>query len=315
MAVPEVPPPARPAAAAGGPAEGAAAKVRFATAVGGTTILLWSTLALLTTLSGAVPPFQLVAMAFALAASLALGKWLVRGEPLLARLRWPASVWLVGVGGLFGYHALYFLALRQAPAVEASLINYLWPLLIVLFSALLPGHRLRWWHVAGAVAGFAGTLVLVGYGGGGGFGFRSQYLTGYLAALAAAVTWAGYSVLSRRYAHVPTAAVGGFCAATALLAAVAHLLFEETVWPAGGELLAVAAMGLGPVGIAFFTWDYGVKHGDIRVLGVAAYATPLLSTLLLIAAGEARATAALAAACVLIVGGAVLAAREVIAGR
>lgn len=254
-------------------------------------------------------------MAFALAASLAIGKWLVRGEPVLAHLRWPKEVWLLGVGGLFGYHALYFLALRTAPAVEASLINYLWPLLIVLFSALLPGHRLRWWHVAGAVAGFAGTGILVGYGGEGAFAFRSQHLPGYLAAFAAAVTWAGYSVLSRRYAHVPTDAVGGFCAATALLAALGHLLFEETVWPAGREWLAVAAMGLGPVGIAFFTWDYGVKHGDIRALGVAGYATPLLSTLLLIAAGQAALTPALAAGCILIVGGAVLAAREVIAGR
>jgi drug/metabolite transporter (DMT)-like permease len=291
------------------------ARVRIATAVGATTILLWSTLALLTTLSGSVPPLQLVAMAFALAASLAIGKWLVLGEPVLAHLRWPKEVWLLGVVGLFGYHALYFLALRTAPAVEASLINYLWPLLIVLFSALLPGHRLRWWHIAGAVAGFAGTGILVGYGGEGAFAFRSQHLPGYLAAFAAAVTWAGYSVLSRRYAHVPTDAVGGFCAATALLAAIGHLLFEETVWPAGREWLAVAAMGLGPVGIAFFTWDYGVKHGDIRALGVAGYATPLLSTLLLIVAGQAALTPALAAGCILIVGGAVLAAREVIAGR
>lgn len=310
-----MPPPA-PSSAEGPEAKASLrAKVRVATAIGGTTILLWSTLAVLTTLSGSVPPLQLVAMAFALAASLAIGKWLVLGEPVLAHLRWPKQVWLVGVGGLFGYHALYFLALRTAPAVEASLINYLWPLLIVLFSTLLPGHRLRWWHVAGAVAGFAGTGILVGYGGGGGFAFRSQHLAGYLAAFAAALTWAGYSVLSRRYAHVPTDAVGGFCAATALLAALGHVLFEETVWPAGGEWLAVVAMGLGPVGVAFFTWDYGVKHGDIRALGVAAYATPLLSTLLLIVAGQARLTPALAGACALIVGGAILAAREVIAGR
>lgn len=196
--------------------------------------------------------------------------------------------------------------------MEASLINYLWPLLIVVFSALLPGHRLRWWHLAGALAGLAGTVILVGYGGGEGFGFRAQYLPGYAAALAAAVTWAAYSILSRRHAHVPTDAVGGFCAATALLAAISHVAFEETVWPAGGEWLAVVAMGLGPVGVAFFTWDYGVKHGDIRVLGVAAYATPLLSTLLLIAAGWAQLTWALAIACVLIVGGAILAARGMI---
>ncbi|HYN39017.1 MAG TPA: EamA family transporter, partial [Rhodospirillales bacterium] len=220
--MPEVPPPAPRPSTTGEAASAAAARVRLATAIGGTTIVLWSTLAVLTTLSGSVPPFQLVAMAFALAALLAVGKWLVRGEPVLAHLRWPPAVWLVGVSGLFGYHVLYFLALRTAPAVEASLINYLWPLLIVVFSALLPGHRLRWWHLAGALAGLAGTVILVGYGGGEGSGFRARYLPGYAAALAAAVTWAAYSILSRRHAHVPTDAVGGFCAATALLAAISH---------------------------------------------------------------------------------------------
>lgn len=299
------------------------ARVRVATAVGGTTIVMWSTLAVLTALSGQVPPFQLVAMAFSVAASLAVAKWLIAGDPIRAHFRWPPAVWLVGVGGLFGYHAFYFLALRRAPAVEANLLNYLWPLLIVLFSALLPGQRLRWWHVVGAFAGLAGTVVLIGSGGSGeggasgnGGGFRSEFTVGYLAGLGAAATWAAYSLLSRRFAHVPTDAVGSFCAVTALLAALAHVAFETTVWPSGaGEWLAVLGMGLGPVGAAFFTWDYGVKHGDIRVLGAAAYATPLLSTLLLIAVGEARLTLSLAVACVLITGGALLAASEMLVRR
>lgn len=302
------------------PPADAHAGVRAATAIGGTTILMCSTLALLTALSGAVPPFQLVAMAFTIAASLALAKWLIRGEPILARLAWPPAAWSVGVGGLFGYHFFYFLALRNAPPVEANLLNYLWPLLIVLFSALLPGQRLRWWHVAGVVAGLAGTVVLIGWSGGsdggsGGIGFSAESMKGYLAGLAAAAIWAAYSLLSRRYAHIPTDAVGGFCAVTAVLAAACHIAFEATVWPRGGEWLAVLAMGLGPVGAAFFTWDYGVKHGDIRVLGAAAYATPLLSTVLLVAVGEARLTASLAAACALIVGGALLASKEMLFAR
>lgn len=299
-----------------------AAEVRLATAIGGTAVVMWSTLAVLTALSGQVPPFQLVAMAFSVATSLAVCKWIVRGEPILARFRWPASAWAVGVGGLFGYHFFYFLALRRAPAVEANLLNYLWPLLIVLFSALLPGHRLRWWHVVGALTGLVGTIVLIGGGGeasGGGdagsHGFRREYILGYMSAIGAALTWAAYSLLSRRFAHVPTDAVGSFCAATALLAALAHLGFETTVWPRGGEWLAVLGMGLGPVGAAFFTWDYGVKHGDIRVLGAAAYATPLLSTLLLVAVGQARLTPSLAMACVLITGGALLAASEMLFRR
>ncbi|HEX7006092.1 MAG TPA: DMT family transporter [Alphaproteobacteria bacterium] len=288
-------------------------EVARATLIGATAVLLWATLALLTTLSGAVPPFQLVAMAFGLAFLLALGGWLLRGEPVAAHLRQPTQVWALGIGGLFGYHFFYFMALRNAPPVEASLINYLWPLLIVLFSALLPGERLRWFHVAGALAGLAGTMLLIA--GDGAAGFAGAYWLGYLAAFACAFVWAGYSVLSRRFGQVPTHAVGGFCGATALLAFICHLLFETTVWPVGGQWLAVLALGLGPVGAAFFVWDHGVKRGDIRALGAFAYAAPLLSTVLLVAFGQGAATWRIAAACLLITGGAALAAGDLLRAR
>jgi drug/metabolite transporter (DMT)-like permease len=206
---------------------------------------------------------------------------------------------------LFGYHFFYFMALRHAPAVEASLIAYLWPLLIVFFSALLPGERLRWFHAAGAIAGFLGAGLLVTKGQG--FSFDPQYATGYLAALVCALTWSGYSILSRRLGAIPTHAVGGFCGVTAMLAWVCHGLFETTTIPQGWEWLAILGLGLGPVGLAFFTWDYGVKHGNIRVLGALSYAAPLLSTLLLIAAGRAEPTGVVGVACGLIMGGAMLA--------
>ncbi len=284
-----------------------------ATLIGFSAVLMWATLALLTTRTAGVPPFQLVAMAFTVAFALALLKWLVAGEPIGQHLRWPWPAWLLGVGGLFGYHFFYFVALSNAPPVEASLIAYLWPLLIVLFSALLPGEGLRWWHLAGAVAGFAGTVLLVTDGGR--VAFRADYALGYAMALACALTWSTYSVLSRRFAHVPTDAVGGFCGVTAVLAALCHLAVEPTVWPQGGQWLAVLGLGLGPVGAAFFAWDVGVKHGDIRVLGASAYAAPLLSTVLLIVFGQGQATWVVAAACALIVGGAALAARGLMGAR
>ena len=119
--------------------------------------------------------------------------------------------------------------------------------------------------------------------------------------------WAGYSVLSRRFGAVPTDAVAGFCLATALLSLLCHLAFERTVWPAGTQWLAVAALGIGPVGAAFYVWDIGVKRGDIRLLGVLSYAAPVLSTLILVAAGYAEPSSALGVACALIVLGAVTA--------
>ena len=199
------------------------------------------------------------------------------GRPqALSALRQPPLVWAVGVGGLFGYHALYFLALRFAPPAEAGLLNYLWPLLIVLFSSFLPGERLAVHHVIGALAGLAGTVLLIG---GSLSGFAPGQLPGLFAAFVAAFVWATYSVMSRRLKSVPTDAVAGFCLATALLAALMHALVEDTVWPeTTAQWLAILALGLGPVGAAFYAWDVGMKRGDIRVLGAASYATPLLST-------------------------------------
>jgi drug/metabolite transporter (DMT)-like permease len=246
-------------------------------------------------------------MAFALGFSLAFVKWIVRGERIVDHLRLPARVWALGIGGLFGYHALFFTALSLAPPVEANLLNYLWPLLIVVFSGLLPGERLGWWHIAGALAGLAGCILLIG---GGSAGFRAEFAAGYIAALGAALMWSSYSVLSRRFGEVPTDAVGGFCGATALLALIAHLLFERTYVPVGSEWLAILVLGLGPVGAAFYLWDHGVKRGDIKALGALSYMTPLLSTLLLVVFGRAEGSARLALSCALIVGGAVLAARD-----
>jgi drug/metabolite transporter (DMT)-like permease len=280
-----------------------------ATLVGFGAIVLWSGLALLTAVSGEAPPFELAALTFALGG---LGGLAYAGaRKRLGLLLQPWRVWLVGIGGLFGYHALYFAALRRAPPADASLIAYLWPLLIVLFSAALPDERLRPRHIAGAALGFAGAALLFFSKGASFAAANPKVLVGYGLALGCAFVWSGYSVLSRSLKAAPTEAVAGFCLATALLAAVCHLAFETTVVPAGAvQWLAIAGLGLGPVGLAFYVWDYGVKHGDIRLLGVAAYAAPVLSTLILIAAGVAKATPALAAACMLIVGGAVVASRE-----
>lgn len=275
------------------------------TLIGSTAILMWSTLALLTELSGEIPPFQLTALSFTIAFGIGLALWLRQGSNLVQYLRLPPKIWLLGVGGLFGFHFFYFMALQNAPAVEASLISYLWPLLIVLLSALLPDERLHWFHILGAIAGFCGAGVLVTQGET--LAFNSQYTLGYTAALVCAFTWSIYSVLSRRFGTIPTSAVGGFCGVTAILAWICHALFESTIWPQGSQWLAVLGLGLGPIGLAFFTWDYGVKHGNIKLLGALSYAAPLLSTLLLIACGFASASWAVGLACLLIVGGALLA--------
>lgn len=281
-----------------------------ATLIGFTAVIMWALLALFTAGSGAVPPFLLSALSFSVATLIGLGMR-IAAPPVGPAEPVPPVVWLIGIAGLFGYHFFYFTALRNAPAVEASLIAYLWPLLIVLGSALMPGERLGWHHIAGALLGLAGTALIITKGGG--FSFESRYALGYAAAGACALFWSGYSLLSRRFQAVPTSIVTWFCAATAILSALCHVGLEETVWPVStAEWLNVLGLGLMPVGAAFYAWDYGVKRGNIQVLGAASYAAPLLSTLILIAAGAAEPTTNIIAACLLITFGAALAAKNMI---
>lgn len=281
-----------------------------ATLTGFVAILLWSLLAVLTVGAMPVPPFLLNAVTFGIGGLVGLvwitltGRW---GD--LSGLEWRALVF--GTAGLFGYHALYFSALRLAPPAEAGLINYLWPLLIVLLSGLLPGERLRTGTIIGAALAFGGAALIVLAQDGGARGADANL--GLLLALLAAVTWALYSTGLRRFGQVPTAAVALCCLATAVLSIPLHLMWETTFWPSAPQgWLAVVALGLGPVGLAFYVWDIGMKRGDIQLLGVASYAAPLLSTLVLILAGVTQPRPVLALAALLIALGAAWAA---IAGR
>ncbi|MFC7737501.1 DMT family transporter [Roseomonas sp. GCM10028921] len=268
-----------------------------ATLLGIGALLLWAFLAVLARGAAGLPPLQVTAMAFATGGALATVGLALRGQ--LAALHQPPIAWAHGVGGLFGYHALYFAALAWAPPVEASLLNYLWPLLIVLLSAPILGMRLGARRLAGVGLGFLGCALVVGPGA----AFPPGALPGFLCAAAAALTWAVYSVTARRLSAVPTEAVAGFCLASAALAALAHLLFEATVIPDARQLLSVLLLGLGPVGAAFFLWDIGMKRGDPRLLGTLAYAVPVASTLLLLLAGEGVLGPRLALAAALVVGG------------
>ncbi len=278
-----------------------------ATAIGFIAVLLWSLLALFTVVSAPTPPLLLNAICFSIGGALGL-IWaaVTGGLPQLRAV--PLQVYAFGALGLFGYHALYFSALRLAPPAQAGLIAYLWPLLIVVFSGLLPGERLRAGHLIGAALGFSGAAIIIT--GGDGAGFDREFLPGYAIALLCALTWAGYSVLSRRVGDAPTSSVAVFCVAAAIASWGLHFMIEETVWPQGLlGWLATIGLGLGPVGLAFYVWDIGVKRGDIQLLGISSYAAPLLSTLVLVLAGIAAPTWTLAIAAALVTGGALIAAR------
>jgi drug/metabolite transporter (DMT)-like permease len=277
-----------------------------ATVTGFVAVLLWALLALLTVGSAPTPPLLLNTISFAIGGAVGL-VW-AAASGTLRQLRYvPLRIYAFGIFGLFTYHLLYFSALRLAPAAEAGLIAYLWPLLIVVLSGLLPSERLRAGHVIGALSGFAGAALIIGTAT---TGLSGDAMAGYLLALLAAFTWAGYSVLSRMIGTAPTASVAVFCLGTSALSLPLHLLFEETILPATlWGWTSILCFGLGPVGFAFYVWDIGCKRGDIQLLGTTAYAAPLLSTLVLILAGVAAPDMTLLWAALLITGGALSAAR------
>lgn len=283
---------------------GHAGSAARATGIGVIAILLWAALALLTVRTGALPPFQLLALSFGVAFAGGVAVLLPRGRAALADMRQPLRPWLLSFSGIFCYHALYFYALSHAPAAQASLIAYLWPLFIVLFSALA-GGRLYARHLAGAVLGLAGTaLIALERGEGSGAAWP---VAGIEAAFGCAVIWAGYSVLNRRYASAPSSMMVGVCGLVAVAGAICHVLLETTVPVGAAQWAAIVLLGLGPTGLAFLAWDYATKHGHLALLGPLSYLAPLLSTVLLVAAGETPARLTLLLSALLIIGGSVVA--------
>jgi drug/metabolite transporter (DMT)-like permease len=278
-----------------------------ATAIGVGAILLWAGLALFTVSARGLPPLELLALSFGVACAAGLGVLGARGRAGLAEMRQPAAPWLLAFCGLFFYHALYFFALSAAPPASASLVAYLWPLLIVLMSASLPGERLRARHVGGAILGLGGTAAIILGRSADAPALGPLGVVGYAAAFCCAVVWSGYSVLNRRYADVPSGMLVGVCGAVALAGALCHTVAEPTVWPNAGQGISIVLLGLGPTGLAFLAWDHATKHGRLPVLGALSYLASLVSTLLLILTGQATASATLIAAAALIIGGAVLA--------
>lgn len=261
-------------------------------------IALWATLASLGVALAHLPPF------FVTGVALVIGS--VPAWPLARRWRVPWPTLVVGVYGLFGYHFLLFLAFRHAPVVETNLVNYLWPLLIVVLAPLvLPGMRLRPVHVAAALSGFAGAAMAIA----GGRPVDGVFAWGYVPALASAFVWSTYSLATRRLPLFPTAAVGGFALVSGVLALGCHVALEPGAAPTVRDLWLLGALGLGPLGLAFYLWDAALKRGDPRRIGILAYLTPLASTLLLLWTTGRAPTIWIAGAAALIVGAAVVGVR------
>ena len=272
-------------------------------------IALWGTLAALGVALNHVPPFLLTGLALLVGSLIALPLSGFR----LSQWKVPLSTLALGVYGLFGFHFLLFLALRHAPPVQANLVNYLWPLLmVVLAPVFLPGMALRLGHGVAALLGFAGAAVVIlgGAGPADATPGATGWAWGYLPALGSALIWSTYSLLTRRVAAFPTAAIGGFALVSGVLSLACHVWLEPAVELNWRDGLLIAIMGLGPMGAAFFLWDRALKNGDARLIGILSYLTPLLSTALLIVVSGRAMTWHVALAALMIVSAAILGARS-----
>lgn len=262
-------------------------------------IALWASLASLGVSLTHVPPFLLTGAALIIGSVLA---WpFVLRDP--SQWRIPLRTLALGVYGLFAYHFLLFIALRHAPPVEANLVNYLWPLFIVVLApVLLPGVSLRWPHVLAALLGFGGAAIAIV----GGRELSGTLAWGYVPAFAAALIWATYSLMTKRVAAFPTTAIGLFGLVSGVLSLLCHVALEPAATLAARDWLLLAVLGLGPLGASFFLWDKALKLGDARHIGILSYLTPLASTALLIVVSGRTFSASIALATAMIIGAAIL---------
>jgi drug/metabolite transporter (DMT)-like permease len=273
------------------------------------TIILWSFLAFLVSKINHIPSSIIVGVAL-----------LIGGVVGMVKIReWkvPWKTLVVGIGGIFGYHYLYFSAFKYAPAIEASLMNYLWPLLIVLLSPLyLPGYRIRAHHLLGALSGLIGAVLIIT---GGRFSLDIVNIRGYLLAAGAALVWSSYSLLTKRLPPFPSSAVGSFCFFSGLLSLSTYLLApgpsSSLIRLSAQDWIYLIILGLGPMGLAFFTWDMALKRGDPRIIGSLTYLTPLLSTINLIVLGGRIMSVVSVLAMVLIIVGAVIGSLDLFRGK
>jgi drug/metabolite transporter (DMT)-like permease len=257
-------------------------------------ILLWATTPLLVAeLSAQLPVYQINALAtlFSLIV-LALGLTLFRQWGALARYpgRDRFRMLLLGAAGIFPYTALYYLAFSLAPAAagDVNIINYLWPIWVLVLSAPLLKERLGWRSILSVLLGFLGVYLLAS--GGRLLQFRTEHWQAYLCAGSGAFFWGLFSVLSKRQRYEPLPAM--FMYSLGALACFTLVMLGYAIAPASlgaGRLalpsvpawLLLLLLGGGANGLGYLCWILALRGGDTARIATLAYLTPFVALLYL----------------------------------
>jgi len=210
----------------------------------------------------------------------------LRRKPLRELVALPPRVMFAGFWGVTIYTILLTLAFGLAPdrdIGQVNLLNYLWPIWIVLLAMGLLDERPRAFLTAGgALLGFAGVALARGVES---FTHPPQTLWPHLMALAGGFFWALYCVLLKRW-RIPEEQGGTafhFAVCAVLAAALATLRGEWRAWPGltPQALFWILFGGIGPVGLGYHWWEIGVKRGAVHLIGLLAYFIPIGSSILI----------------------------------
>lgn len=268
-----------------------------ATCIGYCALFLWASSGVLASSVINIPTFEVLSIAFSISFSITAIMLTLRGQ--WSKVKQPLLLWIIGMIGVYGNDALYIAAFKHAPAAQADLISYLYPIIIILLATCLPSEKFSFRYVVAGLVGFLGCYLLI-TSGGSMAGFHMKYLTGYCFAFLNAVAWSIYCLAARYYKNTPTEMIGMYCGCGLILSLIAHIGWEHTVIPDLHQTIALVIMGLTTQGSAYFLWDYGIKRGNFKLLSILAYGNPIIAVILLIITGKSHYSEALLVATLLI---------------
>lgn len=271
------------------------------TAGGAAAVLIWSSAAPVIASAVGVDPFLYVALGDGVAAAVFLLMWIVQRKNPLPALK-AVPLWLYGLGliGISVHNLTWVAAVQQAPPLEATLIIYTWPLLLIVFSTISLRQKFHWYHLVAGMLGLAGVAALLVGRGLGLEGF--QLMPGHLWAIVSALSWSVFSAVAARYPDQGSDFLGVVFFLSAAINGCIWLLYlgapaapVQSLWIVGAASIFFA--------LGYAMWDFGMKHGNAQLIGVASFLTPVLSAIYLVLLGQAALTIYLALALVLVVAG------------